>query len=92
MRSESVPIIRLTVENMTQAICSHMGIENSELENLIHQRVKELNIQKKIDEMVVQELNNSVRKACQEYFQFGEGNDMVVESVKKIISKQNVKS
>lgn len=82
MNVESIPIIKLTVEKMTNTICSYMGIENSELEKLIRQRVKEINIEKKVNEMVAQELDHAIREAVTHYFRFGEGEEKVSEAIR----------
>ncbi len=60
MESECMPTVTLTIRPMVQAICQHMGIENSELAEAIRDSVEYETKKQMVDipKMVKNEVNN----------------------------------
>ena len=86
MDAQFVPVIRLSVERMKDAVIQHMGVFGSDLGEVI-----ETEMQKQIDSFDTEEL---VKKAVQEaisdeiasLFQYGEGRKIIQHIVSKSLS------
>lgn len=90
MDLKSVPIIRLEIENLKHSISHYLGIENSDLEKVVHQ---EIDKQKDfLDQQVRLEvsrcINQIIREKVYEYFSTGEGADNIKKAIKKTLDKK----
>lgn len=79
MHGEAIPVVRLSIESMTSQILHHLGLEGSELGEVIEQRIKEEtailfhDADHEIRNVIRTEIRRVVTQRVKDYFSYGNG-------------------
>ena len=85
MRAEAMPIIRLEIENLKSSVCHYLGIEGSELEQVIKQEIEKQSrsLIKQIEKEVANSVSSLINERVRLYFLAGEGKNKIYEAIEK---------
>ena len=87
MRAESIPILRLEIQNLKHTICNAIGIEGSELEKVIEESIAEqaMKIIPEVERLVKESLEDVIRERVRAYWDFGKGREVIDKAIDKAI-------
>ena len=85
MRADAIPVIRLEIDHMKHAIAAALGIEGSDLEDVINREIENqlgLLITSEIPRLVKDTIMGCVQSEVKSYFTCGDGAKAIEEAVK----------
>jgi len=91
MDARAVPTVTLTLDYMVHEIKHHLGINGSELGEVIEQRVKEelaknlSGLDGTIEMIVRREIDDKIKRCIEDYFKCGEGSHYIYNKVTNIL-------
>ena len=87
MDFESVPIVRLELENMRRTILRHMGVEGSELGAVLNKRISEAIKTYNFSTKVSAIANSVIDEQINAYFRHGLGRKCIQKAVQDALDK-----
>ena len=93
MNLDCMPIVRITLHNMTHEIMSAIGIEGSELSVIIGEKVKESfgkavkDIELKVNHEVEKYIAERISATIKNYFTIGAGQEIIENKVWKLLDE-----
>lgn len=90
MNSEFVPIIRLSVEGMKEAIIHSMGLRGCELSEVISKKINEGldKLDFSFESEIKTTIGRVITKEIENYFSYGDGNVAIKQAVSEMFLKQ----
>lgn len=91
MHGEAIPVVRLSIEGMSHQILHYLGLEGSELGEVIEQKIKEETdnlfheSDHEIRNVIRSEIQRVVTQKVKDYFSYGEGSVFLSRKVNECL-------
>jgi hypothetical protein len=87
MKFEAIPILRLEIQNLKHTICQAIGIEGSELEQVIEKAIEQEahKIIPQVSKIVKDSMEEVITERVRTYFNFGKGRKAIDDAIEKAV-------